>query len=66
MRALWNSYEPFDISSVKVDSRVTAATPEAIQACWNRCYELEEQYASEGWFLHLCNMQNQFFQRLDT
>lgn len=49
MRALWNSYEPFDISSVKVDSRVTAATPEAIQACWNRCYELEEQYASEGW-----------------
>lgn len=49
MRALWNSYEPFDISSVKVESRTVASTPAAIQACWERCYELENQYASDGW-----------------
>ncbi len=49
MRVLWNSYKPFDMSSAKSVSRAATSTSNAIQACWNRCYELEEQYASEGW-----------------
>lgn len=47
--AVWNSYESFDNSLIKSRTMDDSSTPEAIQACWNRCYELEAQYSTEGW-----------------
>lgn len=46
IQALWNNY---DMPTETSESRSTGSTPEAIQACWNRLYELEAQHAGEGW-----------------
>lgn len=46
IQALWNHY---DMQSGILEYKSTSSTPEAIQACWNRLYELEAQHTGEGW-----------------
>ncbi len=47
IQALWNSYESGEIAPMGTLTK--SSSQAAIQACLERCYELEAQYSSQGW-----------------